>query len=344
MNPVAVKPHVPPKSGLLFYWRLFLNLFSGYPYIVSSHYSSVFEKKLLEIIRDDRPDLIICEWTPYAVFVEKIREIKRLIVAHNVETQIWQRYYNNEKNPFKKWYIGVQKDKLERFERSAFRYVDAATAVSAVDEDAIHSLNHHLPVKVVDNGVDLEYFRAGDEPSSGCRLVFVGTMDWRPNQDAVRYFVSDIYPLVKKRIPEAEVVFVGRNPPDSISSLDGVEGVTVTGSVDDVRPYIQGSSVYIVPLRIGGGTRLKILDALAMKKAVVSTSVGAEGLEVSDSRDIMLADTPEQFADKIEQLIRNPEFACRLGENGRRLVEEHYDWDRLASKLERFLAEIVKGK
>ncbi len=341
MHPIAVKPQVPSKSGPIFYFRLLFNLLSKHPYIVSSHYSSQFRKKLEELILEGKPDLIICEWTPYAVFVRDIKDIKRLIVAHNIETDIWKRYYDNEKNIVKKWYIGIQKEKLERFERTAFKYADGATAVSAIDADQIHSFNHQLPVKVIDNGVDLNYFQSGHPFPAGKKLVFVGTMDWRPNQDAVKYFVDDILPLVRNKIPDIEAVFVGRNPPSFISALNEREGVTVTGSVDDIRPYIEESMVYIVPLRIGGGTRLKILDALAMEKAVVSTSVGAEGLNVTDGKDILLADTPENFAEKIERLINDRDLAEKLGIKGRQLVEQQYGWDRLAERLENFIVDLV---
>jgi len=344
MNPMPVKPQIPPKSGPLFYIRLLLNLISPLPYIVSSHYSDLYARLLRRAIADLEPDIIICEWTPYAVFVEKIHDVKRLVVAHNVETRIWQRYYENERQALKRWYIGKQVVKLERFERRVYKYIDGVTAVSDIDADQIHSFNHQVPVEIVDNGVDLEYFDAPGGLKKSNKLVFVGTMDWRPNQDCVRYFVDDILPLIRKERPEIEAVFVGRNPPAAIIALGEREGVTVTGSVDDVRPYIEEGDVYIVPLRIGGGTRLKILDALAMRSAVVSTSVGAEGLDLTDGENIMIADTPERFAAKVLRLIDDGDLNRSLGESGRKLVEEKYGWDSLAAKLESFIIRLVGAK
>lgn len=341
MNPIAVPNQVPSKSGPFFYFRLLGNLGSEYPYVVSSHYSRLFEGALRKTIDNLKPDLIICEWTPYAVYVRHIAGIKKLIVAHNVETNIWQRYRENETNPAKKWYIGKQAQKLAAFERGAFNWVDGATAVSDVDAAQIRDFNPTLPVEVVENGVELEYFRAKRDHSPTSGLVFVGTMDWRPNQDAVVYFVKDIFPALRKRLPDVEAVFVGRKPPRQILDLNRIPGVTVTGSVDDVRPYMDAAAVYIVPLRIGGGTRLKILDALAMEKPVVSTSVGAEGLDVTPGTDILLADTPEEFVSKIEALLQDPQKARSLGEKGRQLVEERYGWDRLARKLEDFLVKLT---
>lgn len=344
MNPIAVKPQVPAKSGLLFYFRLFLNLFSSRPYIVSSHYSTLFDQAVGSAVQELNPDIIICEWTPYAVFVEKYKNVKRMVVAHNVETRIWQRYFENEKQSAKRWYIGKQAVKLENFERAVFKYVDGVTAVSDIDADQIHSFNHHVPVEVVENGVDLEYFNAPAGLRDRNKLVFVGTMDWRPNQDCVQYFVKDILPLIHKERPEIEVIFVGRNAPPHIMALNKIKGVKVTGAVDDVRPYMEEGDVYIVPLRIGGGTRLKILDALAMRKAVVSTSVGAEGLDLQDGKHLLLADSPERFASRVLKLLDDPRLAESLGEAGRCQVEEKYGWDKLAGKLEKFISELVEGK
>jgi len=341
MNPVAVDHKVPPKSGIGFYFRLFLNLFSKYPYIVDSHYSDKFAAKLDELLSEARPELIICEWTPYAIFVKDLKRVKKIIATHNVEARIWQRYYENEQNIIKKWYIKKQWIKLSIFERDSFHWVDGATAVSEIDADEIHSFNHKLMVKAVDNGVDLEYFTpAKDEPNPQ-RVVFVGTMDWRPNQDATLYFVENIFPLLKKKAPAVEVFFVGRNAPEQLTALNKIDGITVTGSGEDVRPYIDEASVYIVPLRIGGGTRLKILDAMAMKKAIVSTTVGAEGLEVTDGENIILADTPEDFANKICTIMEDGELRHRLGENGRKLVEEKYGWDSIGRKLDDFIKEVT---
>ncbi|MEW5925078.1 MAG: glycosyltransferase family 4 protein, partial [Candidatus Zixiibacteriota bacterium] len=158
------------------------------------------------------------------------------------------------------------------------------------------------------------------------------------------YFVKDILPLIYKERPDVEAVFVGRNAPPHIMSLNKVKGVKITGAVDDVRPYMEEGDVYIVPLRIGGGTRLKILDALAMRKAVVSTSIGAEGLDLQEGKHLLIADTPERFAAKVLKLLEDPGLVESLGEAGRKQVEEKYGWDQLAAKLEKFVSSLVEGK
>lgn len=346
LNPVAVERRLRPKRGVGFYFRLFQNLFSSEPYSVSSHRTSAFEETLAKELADSDYDLVVCEWTPYAQFMRKRPDIKTMVVAHNVEYQIWQRYVQNETQFFIKKYMAMQARRMRTFEENIFKTVCGATAVSVPDAAVIQSINLDLAVEVVDNGVDLEFFNDdGSRPDDDTPgLVFTGSMDWRPNQDSVEYFVREILPLVKNTHPDIKTVLVGRNPPAKILELGKYDGVTVTGTVDDVRPYIKRANVFIVPLRIGGGSRLKILEAMAMKKPVVSTSVGAEGLDVTDGRELLIADTPEQFAEQIDMLLSDHGKARRLGEAGRTLVEQHYGWDALSRKLEKFMMRLVEDR
>lgn len=337
LQPLAVPPCVPPKSGLLFYLRLAANLISAQPYIVTSHHSHAFACAVQQTVASIKPALVICEWTPYAVYLPYVAKIKTLIAAHNIEAEIWARYYEHEQNAAKKWYIKRQAAKVARFECEAFQQADGITAVTQADADRIAALAPGTPVQVVDNGVDLEYFRPVKSGVTAPRLVFTGSMDWRPNQDAAVHFTTEIFPLLRAKYPDLEAYFVGRNPPESVRRLSAVPGVTVTGTVDDVRPYIRDATVYIVPLRIGGGSRLKILEALAMGKAVVSTTTGAEGLAVGDEREILLADSPREFAARVSRLLADPACRERLGTAGRALVEQRYGWDALAAKLADFI-------
>ena len=194
---------------------------------------------------------------------------------------------------------------------------------------------------VVPNGVDLDYFHVLPQPIQRRHLVFTGSMDWRPNQDAARYFVREILPLLKQVRPELECTFVGRNPPADIERLADIPGVHITGTVGDVRPYVERAAVYIVPLRIGGGSRLKILEALAMGRAVVSTTVGAEGLDVVHDKHLLLADDPRTFADCVLRLLDDQQRCRSLSTEGRRLVEQHYGWDALADRFGNFVREVV---
>jgi glycosyltransferase involved in cell wall biosynthesis len=337
---VAVPTKIPQKQGLTFYLRLLANLTSPLPYIVTSHYTKVYQEAVSENLALFRPDIVIFEWTPYAIYGKGLSDVKTIVSAHNVEADIWQRYYENETTSIRRWYIREQWRKVLRFEEEAFGWVDAVFAVSELDRSRLLRGHRDLPIAVVPNGVDLDYFRPMQQLKDSHHVVFTGSMDWRPNQDAARYFVREILPLVRSVRPEVECTFVGRDPPEDILALARTPGVHVTGTVDDVRPYVERAALYVVPLRIGGGSRLKILEALAMGRAVVSTSVGAEGLDVAHNHHIVLADGPQAFSESVLRLLDDPELCSDLTAQGRRLVEEKYGWDALAHRLESFIEEV----
>ena len=341
VRPHAVPVRLPAKQGPGFYWRLLRNVFSSAPYSVTTHYHRRFAEAADALLDTGGFDAVICEWTPYAQYVRARAELPRIVCAHNIEHQIWERLATHEPHPLRRWYFGLQAVKWRRFEHDVFRWVDGVAAVSAGDRRTIVAVNPDLPVDVIDNGVDLDAFRSDEGPDGEASLVFVGALDWRANQDAVAHMVRDVMPRIRKRLPQTELTIVGRHPPAWISALDGHDGVVVAGMVPDVRPYVAEAAVYVVPLRVGGGSRLKILEALAMKRAVVSTSVGAEGLDVVDGEHLILADDPDAFAQAVVDLAGDPERRRRLGAAGRDLVERSYGWDSLAERLLRFVGQRV---
>lgn len=344
IEPVAVSTQLQRKEGARFYLRLLQNLISPLPYIVTSHYSNEFERAVQASVEQFQPHLVLCEWTPYSIYVKELATKKKLLSTHNIEADIWKRYFDNEPNGLRKWYIGEQWRKVIRFEEQCLGWLDAALAVSESDRLRLNEIRPDLETKVVPNGVDLEYFAPTPQPVRRDRIVFTGSMDWRPNQDAARYFASEILPFLNANAPQITCTFVGRSPPDDIRSLGNLEGMEVTGTVDDVRPFIEEASVYIVPLRIGGGTRLKILEALAMGRAVVSTTVGAEGLDLVDGKHILLADDPRAFSERVRELLQNPVRCQELGTAGRALVEQKYGWDALANCLADFIENLPEPR
>lgn len=333
----VVAPHlIPKKEGFKFYLALFANLFSKYPYSVSSHYS----KQLIDIIRHAMQknlfDLIHCEWTPYAVNLRPFLPVPSVVVAHNVEAMIWQRNFEVEPNLLKKWYIYFQWKKMERFERNSFSLFTRTVAVSEQDKGVIAQWIPEDQIDVVQNGVDVDYFKPSDIPEKPHSLVFTGAMDWRPNVDCMLYFLDEIWPLVLQSFPDSTLTIAGRRPMDALKKhVVNTRSVVLTGTVDDIRTFIEKASIYIVPLRVGGGSRLKILEAFSMYKPVVSTSVGAEGLEVMPGRDLLLADDPQSFAAAIGRLFQDADLRKRLGFSGRVLVEKNYQWKVLSEKLEK---------
>ena len=197
---------------------------------------------------------------------------------------------------------------------------------------------------VVQTGVDTEYFTPSTAAVDRAHMVFTGSMDWLPNEDGMTYFCREILPRIRQSEPDATLSIIGRSPTPAVRKLAEIPGIEVTGRVDDVRPHIARGSVYIVPLRIGGGTRLKIFEAMSMGKAVVSTTVGAEGLPVTNGRDIEIADEPARFAQAVVRLMREAGARRHIEAAARRLVVEKYDWSAVASDFESALLRVAGEK
>jgi len=234
--------------------------------------------------------------------------------------------------------------KLVRQEKRAKRRFDGHVLCSRVDAARLAALTGKLNHRIVPNGVDLDYF-APQPPAAGDRrtLVFTGSMDYEPNVDGARFFVESIWPAIRSEAPDVEALFVGHRPTDDVKALGRTPGITITGSVPDVRPYIRDAVAVFVPIRIGEGTRLKILEAMSMRKPVVSTKTGAEGLLVKDGEHICLAHDAGQFSAHILKLLSRPDEAERIAEGGYRVVHERYAWSTIASGLLGFYDELVRG-
>jgi glycosyltransferase involved in cell wall biosynthesis len=333
---VVVERAVPSKSGPRFYVRLVANLLSRLPYSVASHNSRALRQAIREYAASHRVDLWHCEWTPYAEPIRCLPGARRLVMAHNVESLIWQRYFENESQPLKRWYIRHQWQKFRRFETRALREADQTIAVSPEDASLFRRDFGVERVDVVDNGVDTDYFRPTLGPRDPGRILFLGSLDWRPNLDAVNQLLEHLVPAVRREHSAATFCLVGRNPPAVLRRrTESLPGVELHANVADVRPFLASSAVMVVPLRIGGGSRLKILEALATGLPVVSTRIGAEGLALEDGRHLTVRETVPELAGALLECLRHPEPALGRAEEGRRRVVERYDWDILADRLER---------
>jgi len=341
---VVVDRPVPPKSGPTFYGRLTANLLSPLPYSVASHRSRLLDQAIRDFATRNTVDLWQAEWTPYAESLQELGAVRRLIMAHNVESQIWKRYHENETNPLKRWYIGHQWRKFEGFERRVFCQANQVVAVSHEDAALIRQHFEAPHVAVVENGVDATYFSPGDSEREPGQILFLGSLDWRPNLDAVNQLLDKVFPAVRAVEPSARLCIVGRNPPEALQRRVGaISGVELHAGVPDVRPYVARSALLVVPLRIGGGSRLKILEAFAAGLPVVSTRVGAEGLRVQNGVQLTVVDAFESIAGEIVASLRDPTPARARADWGRRLVEDEYDWDILAGRLEQVWARTVES-
>jgi glycosyltransferase involved in cell wall biosynthesis len=341
---VVVDRAIPSKSGPRFYLRLAGNLLSPLPYSVATHTSRALRQALAEHARTQRVDVWHCEWTPYAEALRGVACGRRVVIAHNVESVIWQRYHETEANPLRRWYIGRQWRKFERFERRVLGEVEHTVAVSDLDAARFRGDFGARQVDVVENGVDTAYFQPQAARRAPGRLLFLGSLDWRPNLDGVQLLLDGVFPAVRAAEPSAHLCLVGRNPPDTLRrQVAAMPGVELHGSVPDVRPYLADCGMLVVPLRIGGGSRLKILEALASGTPVVSTRIGAEGLCLEAGQDLTVVDHIEDLAAALVEAIREPEAILAQAERAREKVLERYDWDRLAEQLEQVWMQCAAG-
>lgn len=264
---------------------------------------------------------------------------------HNIEYDIVRRTADANVSALRRAYSAIEWRKVRREERHAWSHLDGCTLTSVRDQEMLLADEPTARTAVVPNGVDLEFFRPS--PPSVRRevqtLLFFGAIDYYPNTDAMLFFLREVHSQLVARYPHVRLCIVGRRPPESILSQRSAT-VEVTGVVDDVRPWLDRADVVIVPLRIGGGTRLKILEAMAMGKAVVSTSLGAEGLDVVPERDLLVADDAAAFVTQIGRLLDNPELGRRLGASARRLVATRYSWEAAVEGLSKFYAELVEAR
>jgi len=265
-----------------------------------------------------------------------------VLFAHNVEHVIWQRMRDVEGRGWRRALLALESRKMRRYEARACERARLTIAVSDADCRLLAAAAPRARVQAVPTGVDVDYFAPDGVAEVPGRLVFTGSMDWYPNEDGIAHFIEDVLPRVRRQIPAASLTVVGRNPSARLRAAAAAADVEVTGLVDDVRPHMADAAVYVVPLRIGGGTRLKIFEALSMAKAVVSTTVGAEGLPLTPGRHFLRADEPAEFAAAITSLLRDASRRRALGSEGRRLVEARYSWPKVVDEFEFRCGEVLR--
>src|SRR5918994_456388 len=342
---VTVPRREPAKGSLTFLLDAASYVVRRLPYAVGKYRSAHLQARLVNLLATGEFDLVVCDFLAPVANVPPHLPCPSVLFTHNVEAEIWRRHAETARSPLRKALLSAQWRRTVRLERDAVRRFDLVLAVSDTDRRTLLQAYGPLrqAVHVVPTGVDTRYFADVAGAVRPRHMVFTGSMDWLPNEDGMLYFVRDVLPLIRREEPDATLAIVGRAPTPAIVKLGSEYGVEVTGRVDDVRPHVAAGAVYVVPLRIGGGTRLKIFEAMAMGKAVVSTTVGAEGLPVGPGHDIVVADEPARFAQAVVRLFRSEEDRARISEAGRRLVTEQYDWSAVFGHLEHALEAAARG-
>lgn len=307
--------------------------------------SSTFDQRLREWLAESSFDVVQIEGIELAPYLETVKsapqEALTVFDDHNCEYLLQQRTFLTDLYSPVRWpeaaYSFIQWQRLRRYEAEVCRRADEVLAVSQPDAEALMKLDPELKVAVIPNGIDTQAYRpatGAGETATGNTLVFTGTMDFRPNVDAVLWFARQVLPRIQTRVPDVRFLVVGQRPHRRLDPLRRNPAITLTGWVEDVRPYFAKATVYVAPLRMGGGTRLKILEAMAMGKPIVATSLGAEGYPVRDGRELILADTPAAFAEGVIVLLRDEARRATLRQTARTFVEGRYDWKAIVPRVE----------
>jgi glycosyltransferase involved in cell wall biosynthesis len=333
-------PHtLSPRRSLAFATELARGLVSPVPVSIRRYQSKALRSLVASLLGREHFDRIVCDFLQPAYALPDLSKV--ILFQHNVESRLCERHAEFASDPVTRLYLRRQAIHMRATEGRICRAVGHIIAVSAEDAAEMRARFGVTAVSAIPTGVDIDYFARPADPAPVADLVFVGAMDWLPNILGVRYFVRRVLPLIRRRRPHCTLAIVGRKPPSDIVALARQDSsILVTGTVPDVRPYLWGASVSIVPLDIGGGTRLKIYESMAAGTAVVSTSVGAEGLDIDPAENICIADAADVFAEQCLNLLEDPAARTRTAAAALRLVSSRCTWDSVAERFNEILEQV----
>ncbi len=323
---VAVNHRESTRGELKFFAELAGNVFSSWPYSVAKLRSWEIEVKCAAELAHGAIDYLVVDFVHAAINLPKLSGVPSLLFQHNVEAVIWERLYQQQTKPIARQYYKLQWQRMFNFERDACRRFDTVIAVSEADAEKMRADYDLKNVVAIPTAVDTDYFRP--DPNLArmpATLVFTGSLDWTPNIDGLKWFVDLVLPIVTRAVPNVKLNVVGRNPrPDLVAGIKGRPGVELVGRVPDVRPHVQSAVASVVPLLVGGGTRMKIYESLALDTPVVSTTIGAEGLPLEKNKHILIADSPQAFAEATIRVLTDSAACAALGKQGGDYVREKF--------------------
>ena len=332
-------PRTPEiKSGLRFHLRVVRRMASRLPYTSQKYRCPQIitaQRQHLGSANNDST-ILLCDFLEMSENVDWRQSCPKVLFQHNVESMIWDRYYRTETHPLKKAYFNYERKRMARYESNTCNRFDMIFTVSDQDRQVlIEDLNVRRPIEVLETGVDTKFFSAAKpQDSVRGRLLFLGSLDWMPNIDGLLWFVREVYPLLKSQRAGVSLDIVGRRPAAKIHHLQANDPtIRVIPDVPDVRPYVRQCEIFVVPLRVGGGSRIKIYEAMAMNRTVVSTQIGAEGLPLTADSHLAIADSASDFASVTTKLLSNQCQRNKLAKAGHDLVTEKYQWKNVAKKL-----------
>ena len=333
---ISAEHSAPSRGSLGIIPQLAGSILNPMPMAVFRYSSTRLKQEIDALIDAEHYDSIVCDFLSSAPNLTNLRQ--SVLFQHNVETTIWQRHVEQSRSLPRRHFFQMQANKMEAYERKICRTVKHVIAVSDIDAARMKRMFGIENVTSVPTGVDVEYFAPRGVAPQISDIVFCGSMDWLPNVDSVLYFLSEVLPLIRDRLPGSTFTIAGRSPDAKIlKAVKGIKGVFVTGKVEDMRPYLWGSKISVVPIRIGGGTRLKIYECMAAGVPVVSTRVGAEGLRYQDGKDIVIVDDPGGFAAACIHLLSDDQARRAIAHNALLRAQSEFSWEAVSREFEAIL-------
>ncbi len=333
---VYIDTDVKPMDALL-------NLFSNKSYNIIRFYSKEFENTLIDILSKQEFDIIHLETLWVAYYVDTIRKYSKakiVLRSQNVEYVIWERLAEASSNFVKKWYLKLLSERLKKYELSMLNKYDGIATITDIDAKAHQKLGCSLPIITIPFGIDVSKYKEDKSTTESPSVFHIGAMDWMPNADGIKWLLESVWPKVIVKHPTVNLYLAGRNMPDWLKQLS-TPNVLVLGEVEDSHLFINSKSIMVVPLTSGGGMRVKIIEGMALGKTIVSTSIGAEGIDYENSKDILIADTADEFVEAIHMCLSDKIYADTVARNARTLVEKKYDNIKICEQLTDFYKSLI---
>jgi glycosyltransferase involved in cell wall biosynthesis len=337
--------HIVPVDTRISIVDLLRNLFlSRIPYNLERFFNSSFRKEIEIILKKNEFQIIQLEGlslSSYIPFIRKLSSAKIVMRAHNVETRIWQRNAKQMRFGLRKIYFCILASRMKTFEQENLQQYDAIVPISNADEKEFLELGNRKPAFVAPFGVDPSFFQEKNGFSENPSIFFIGSLDWIPNQQGLTWFLSEVWDKLRIKHPDLTFHVAGRNAPASIQKLIKQKGVLFLGEVDNARDFINSNSMMVVPLFSGSGMRVKIIEAMALERTVITTTIGAEGIDGKNGKHLIIADSPDHFIEEISRIITHPEILPQIGSKAREFVKENFDNLVISQKLSGFYNSIL---
>lgn len=325
-------------------WPAFLNLFSKRSYHVERFLSNEFEALLAKLCDEKQPDVVVFESIFVAPYLDVVRQHTKAICIlreHNIEYRIWETLAALERNPAKRWYLNLLAGRLKDFELKVLNEFDGISAITSTEKDQLRKAGIHVPMDVFPFGIHTEQLKPDHKQMEVPSVFHLGSMDWMPNQEAMKWFIDQVWSKVHEQMPELRFYLAGRNIPSWFFNYHQDQQVLVVGEVEDAIAFMHSKAIMIVPLFSGSGIRVKILEGMALGKCIISTTLGAQGIDATDGEHILIADDAATFVEKIKFLVQHPEEVTRIGNNAAKLAAEVYDNKKIIDRLLHFYAGLI---